>query len=98
MINSLDSSNPTQLLLQAIGLNEVSSSGGNRSRTFKEDEEFALGVLAPTGEVVQTYKITAGDPAHRGGSISLDADRAPAEGSVVQVTSSFIRNNLNPID
>ena len=41
-INSLNSSNPTQLLLQAIGLKEISSSARNTPRTFKEDEEFAL--------------------------------------------------------
>ena len=42
MINSLNSSNPTQLLLQAIGLKEISSSARNTRHIFKEDKKIAL--------------------------------------------------------
>ncbi|KAF9522721.1 hypothetical protein CPB83DRAFT_864011 [Crepidotus variabilis] len=86
MVNALDNSNPTQLLLRAIQVGGISSpeTGPITSRTFKEDEEFALGVLSPTGKIIQAFKITAGDPAHRGGSISLDAIQAPAVGSTAQ--------------
>ncbi|CAA7268452.1 unnamed protein product [Cyclocybe aegerita] len=81
MVNALNSSNPTQLLLRGI---EVAGLSPSISTTFKEDEQFALGVVGPSGEISHTYKITAGDPKSRGGSISLDAFRAPAVGTVVQ--------------
>ena len=44
IINGLDSSNPTRLLLDAIRL-----AGINKS--FKNSEEFLLGIVSPTGEV-----------------------------------------------
>ncbi|KAF8962282.1 hypothetical protein BDZ97DRAFT_1920569 [Flammula alnicola] len=88
MINALNESNPTRLLLSALDLAGVGTDKGSSSSriasSFKEDEQFALGVLATNREISQTYKITAGDPSSRGGSISLDAPRAPEVGSVVQ--------------
>ncbi|KAF8797464.1 hypothetical protein BYT27DRAFT_7265693 [Phlegmacium glaucopus] len=82
MINGLDFSNPTQLLLNVIrlaGVDMLAPAG-----SFKGNEEFSLGLVSATGEISRTYKITAGDPSNRGGSLSLDADRAPPEGSTVQ--------------
>ena len=49
MINSLNSSNPTQLLLDAIrqaGIDMLSPTGSCR-----DNEEFLLGLVSPTGEV-----------------------------------------------
>lgn len=55
MINSLNESNPTRLLLDAIafagiGASKVSSSSPFTA-TFKDDEQFALALLAPSGKV-----------------------------------------------
>ena len=49
MINSLNSSNPTQLLLDSIrlaGIDMLSPTG-----SFKNNQEFLLGLVSPTGEV-----------------------------------------------
>jgi len=49
MVNGLNSSNPTHLLLSAIRLaeNDMLSPTGS----FKDNEEFSLGLVSPTGEV-----------------------------------------------
>lgn len=55
MINELDSSNPTKLLIQAIdlaGLSPSSSSNTKPTQYFKDEEQFALGVLTPHGQVI----------------------------------------------
>ncbi|KDR72541.1 hypothetical protein GALMADRAFT_142864 [Galerina marginata CBS 339.88] len=80
MINTLNSSNPTKLLLSALELAGISP----LSASFKDEDQFALGVLAPDGQISRTHKITAGDPSARGGSLSMDALAAPDVGSVVQ--------------
>lgn len=49
MINGLDSSNPTQLLLGAIRLAGIDMSFPTGS--FKDNEEFSLGLVSPTGGV-----------------------------------------------
>lgn len=41
-------------------------------------------------QISRAYKITAGDPSSRGGSLSLDAPWAPEVGSIVQVNYSFV--------
>jgi hypothetical protein len=49
MINSLNFSNPTQLLLDGIrlaGIDMLSPTG-----SLKSNEEFLLGLVSPTGEV-----------------------------------------------
>ncbi|KAF8156977.1 hypothetical protein B0H34DRAFT_657786 [Crassisporium funariophilum] len=86
MINTLNASNPTQLLLSAIRSGGISTQASPISKgdTLKDTEEFALGLLSPTGEITRTYRITAGDPSSRGGALSLDADMAPQEGTVAQ--------------
>jgi len=109
MVNALDESNPTRLLLGSLsdaGMCSLSSQYSTQSATsfFRGDEQFALAVLDANGQVCfawpsmillgdetfcqisRAYKITAGDPSSRGGSLSLDARRAPEIGSVVQVS------------
>jgi hypothetical protein len=49
MVNSLNSSNPTQLLLDAILLAGIDMSIPTGS--FKNNGEFLLGLVSPTGEV-----------------------------------------------
>lgn len=49
MINELNSSNPTQFLLSAIRLAEIDMISPIGS--FKDNEEFSLGLVSPTGEV-----------------------------------------------
>ncbi|KAF9556302.1 hypothetical protein CPC08DRAFT_765357 [Agrocybe pediades] len=75
MINELNSSNPTRLLIDALGLARISP---------QDNEQFALGVVDMNGQITRTYRITAGDPSSRGGSISLDAPTAPEVGTIVQ--------------
>ena len=93
MINALNDSNPTRQLLGAIDLAGIGATKEESSSpfaaTFKDDEQFALGLLSPDGEILETYKITAGDPSSRGGSLSLDAPRAPEVGSIVRVRLSM---------
>ncbi|PPQ89255.1 hypothetical protein CVT25_001339 [Psilocybe cyanescens] len=89
MVNELNGSNPTKLLIAALGTTGTSPSSqlANASPTtphFKDEEQFALGVISSDGQWSSTYKITAGDPSSRGGSLSLDAPSAPEVGSVVQ--------------
>ncbi|KIM42290.1 hypothetical protein M413DRAFT_27082 [Hebeloma cylindrosporum] len=88
MINGLDQSNPTRLLLDSLSESGICSSTSQYSLQspasfFKDGEQFALGVLDANGQISRTYKITAGDPSSRGGSLSLDAQRAPEVGSIV---------------
>ena len=49
MINGLNASNPTQLLLSTIHLAGMDMLSPNDS--FKDNEEFSLGLISPTGEV-----------------------------------------------
>ncbi|KAG6849923.1 hypothetical protein H0H93_003634 [Arthromyces matolae] len=74
MINSLNDTNPTQLLLSAI---RQSGMDMNAAGSFKDDETFLLG----TDKFM--YRITAGDPSR--GNISLEAQNvAPPNGTSVQ--------------
>ncbi|KAH9477967.1 hypothetical protein JR316_0010200 [Psilocybe cubensis] len=98
MVNELDSSNPTKLLIASLdsaGLSPSSQLGTSSSvRHFKDGEQFALGVLSADGNLTSTYRITAGDPSSRGGSLSLDAHAAPEVGTIVQSSehgSDFVR-------
>ena len=53
MINRLNSSNPTKLLLDAIrlaGIDMLSPTG-----SFKSNEVFLLGLVSPTGEVQAVF-------------------------------------------
>jgi len=45
MVNSLDGSNPSQILLDALKQHQLGVS------TFKDDDEYFLGVVSSSGEV-----------------------------------------------
>ena len=63
MINSLDSSNPTQLLLDAIrlaGIDMLSPTG-----SFNNNEEFLLGLVFPTGEVQNVFCSMGEEETHK---------------------------------
>ncbi|KAF9063282.1 hypothetical protein BDP27DRAFT_1299738 [Rhodocollybia butyracea] len=76
LINTLNSSNPTQLLLSCI------RAAGIDAASY--ETEFLLGVLPRTGSLsYQLHAITAGDPSR--GTLSLNAQTmAPVVGSRVQ--------------
>lgn len=78
MINSLDNSNPTKLLLAAIRKHGMDM---ETSGTFKDNEKFSLATVR-NGKLSQMYKITAGDPSR--GNISLDSEHAPSIDTQVQ--------------
>ncbi|KAJ4482544.1 hypothetical protein J3R30DRAFT_2188415 [Lentinula aciculospora] len=86
LINTLNFSNPTQLLLSRIrtaGIDTTSSG----AITFRNNMEFYLGVLPPTSPNVfvpyQLHAITAGDPSR--GTLSLNTQTvAPRSGCRVQ--------------
>ncbi|KIJ62693.1 hypothetical protein HYDPIDRAFT_93917 [Hydnomerulius pinastri MD-312] len=84
LILSLDSGNPTRLLLAAIQKHGLSLSGGT-TWVGKEDE-FYVGVVDPqTNEITQLHRINSGDPSR--GTIALDTGSAPRKGCVVRVCS-----------
>ena len=76
LINELDNTNPTALLVSAI---EKSALAGNTAR----DNEFYLGVLRDDGDLWQLHHILAGGPSR--GTMALDTETAPGEGTSVQV-------------
>lgn len=97
MINSLDKSNPAQLLLDSMAKSGMDMAGYT---SFKDGEKFSLGtikngkVCSPVSsprrqtrqyiqQLSQIYNITAGDPSR--GNISLESQNAPAVGTQVQV-------------
>ncbi|KAG6853824.1 hypothetical protein C0991_001070 [Blastosporella zonata] len=76
MINALDESSPTQLLLSSI---RASGMDMDAAGSFKEDETFLLGASSSS----RMYRITAGDPSR--GPISIEPQNvAPPVGSSVQ--------------
>ncbi|KAK7054996.1 hypothetical protein VNI00_003459 [Paramarasmius palmivorus] len=77
LLNTLDNSNPTRLLLEAIRKAGIDAASED-AVLFKEEEEFYLGV----GSGSQIYTITSGDPSR--GTIALDTTRAPVAGEKVQ--------------
>ncbi|KAF8558293.1 hypothetical protein OG21DRAFT_1229085 [Imleria badia] len=82
LILSLDSGNPTQLLLSAIQRHGLASL--HTTWVGKEDE-FYVGVIDPSSQqLTQLHRINAGDPSR--GTIALDAASAPKRGSIVRVS------------
>ncbi|TFK38965.1 hypothetical protein BDQ12DRAFT_722820 [Crucibulum laeve] len=79
MINTLNDSNPANLLLQSMKQTGLDLQARESPKDF---DQFSLGVLAPNGRISRIYRITAGDPSR--GSLSLDSDRAPDVGTVIQ--------------
>ncbi|KIK69972.1 hypothetical protein GYMLUDRAFT_533491 [Collybiopsis luxurians FD-317 M1] len=92
LVNSLDLSNPTQLLLsriRAAGIDTTTSG----AMSFKDDMEFYLGVLYQSGSPDQLHIITAGDTSR--GTLSLNTQTvAPPVGSRVQF---FHRRSTKPL-
>jgi hypothetical protein len=79
LVNELDNANPTALLVSAI---EQGALAGNGAK----DDEFYLGVLQD-GELWQLHHILAGGPSR--GTMALDTETAPGEGTSVQVHRPF---------
>jgi hypothetical protein len=84
LINELDNANPTALLVSAI---EKSALAGNAAK----DDEFYLGVLRD-GELWQLHHIMAGGPSR--GTMALDTETAPGEGTSVQVCRAIFSLDL----
>ncbi|KAG6377204.1 hypothetical protein JVT61DRAFT_1257 [Boletus reticuloceps] len=81
LILSLDSRNPTQLLLSAIQGHGLTCL--HTTWVGKEDE-FYVGVIDPSSQqLAQLHRISAGDPSR--GAIALDSLSAPREGSIVRL-------------
>ncbi|KAF9468745.1 hypothetical protein BDZ94DRAFT_1246177 [Collybia nuda] len=78
MVNSLDKSNPAQLLLDAMEKSGMDMAGYT---SFKDGEKFSLGTIK-NEKLSQIYNITAGDPSR--GNISLESQNAPIVGTKVQ--------------
>ena len=75
LVNTINNANPTKLLLSDIRKAGLDGSG---------IEQYSLGVVIPDEKIGRTYRITAGDPSR--GSLSLDSQRAPDPGTLVQVS------------
>ena len=88
LINTLDDSNPTRLLLRAIQTAGIDSTS-EAAVLFKEEEEFYLGVFRSDDQVSQIFSIMSGDTSR--GTIALNTTRSPPLGSKVQVCSSPYR-------
>jgi hypothetical protein len=86
LVNELDNRNPTALLVSAI---EKSALSGN---VAKEDE-FYLGVLRD-GELWQVQRIMSGGPSR--GTMALETETAPREGTSVQVSLPSPPSVLSP--
>ncbi|OJT13297.1 hypothetical protein TRAPUB_10063 [Trametes pubescens] len=84
LVNSLDHANPSSLLLHAIK-NHPAVAGS--AQGISPDLRLYIGTLHQKAnghqELVQLSSIMSGDPSR--GSIALDAEGAPAEGSLVQI-------------
>jgi hypothetical protein len=75
LVNEPDDRNPTALLVSAIP----------DSKLVRKDDAFYLGVLRE-GELWQTHRIMSGAPSR--GTMALESETAPGEGSSVQVSTS----------
>ncbi|TFY50665.1 hypothetical protein EVG20_g11394, partial [Dentipellis fragilis] len=75
LIQELDKANPSRLLLAAIQTRGIVGEAA-------KEHEFYVGVRAG-GKTVQVHHILSGDPSR--GTIALESEVAPAEGSVVQL-------------
>ncbi|KAN0114252.1 hypothetical protein V8E52_006902 [Russula decolorans] len=75
LVNELDNRNPTALLICAIEQSALVGKAG-------KDDAFYLGVLRD-GELWQIHRIMSGAPSR--GTMALESDTAPGEGSSVQL-------------
>ncbi|KAI0353009.1 hypothetical protein OH77DRAFT_1427781 [Trametes cingulata] len=84
LVNALDNANPSRLLLHAI--QNHPTVGSRAEQGISSELRLYMGTLKQkqgTHELDQLYYIMSGDPSR--GSLALDTDTAPAEGSLVQV-------------
>ncbi|TFK69551.1 hypothetical protein BDN72DRAFT_840280 [Pluteus cervinus] len=88
IINELNGSSPTQLLLSVIEANDLKS---KLVSTLKE-EVFYCGVLSD-GQISQVYAVTAGDPSR--GNLSLACSKGPSLNATVQF---FHKSGAKPVD
>ena len=79
LVNELDNRNPTALLVSAIAKSTFVDKVG-------KDDAFYLGVLRD-GELWQIHRIMSGGPSR--GTMALESETAPREGSSVQVSRPF---------
>ena len=79
LVNELDNRNPTALLVSAIANSAFVDKVG-------KDDAFYLGVLRD-GELWQIHRIMSGGPSR--GTMALESETAPREGSSVQVSQPF---------
>ncbi|KAI6041414.1 hypothetical protein EDC04DRAFT_2565652 [Pisolithus marmoratus] len=86
LLLSIDSRNPTRLLLSA--LQEKGFSFCPHTALVGKDDAFYVGVIE-NGDLVQVHRISSGDPSR--GTIVLDTNIAPREGSTVRVCRPHCR-------
>ncbi|RPD66989.1 hypothetical protein L226DRAFT_477042 [Lentinus tigrinus ALCF2SS1-7] len=82
LVNALDNANPSRLLLHAIQNHPAVAASAEH---ISKDLQLYLGTLKQVGvshQLDQLFYIMSGDPSR--GSIALDTDTAPPEGSMVQ--------------
>ncbi|KAI0720299.1 hypothetical protein C8T65DRAFT_634070 [Cerioporus squamosus] len=82
LVNAVDNANPSRLLLHAIQTHPAVAASAEH---ISKDLRLYLGTLKQAGsshQLDQLFYITSGDPSR--GSIALDTDTAPAEGSLMQ--------------
>jgi len=79
LVNIINNANPTKLLLSNIRKAGLEGRSGI--------EQYSLGVVLPDEKIGRTYRITSGDPSR--GSLSLDSQRAPDPGTLVQVSFAY---------
>ncbi|KIY45084.1 hypothetical protein FISHEDRAFT_61419 [Fistulina hepatica ATCC 64428] len=91
LVISIDSKNPTRLLLDAIDTAKISLSA---TTAFSDANCFALGVIVD-GQIAHMYRIISGDPSR--GTLALESHAAPAPGSLVKGTChvQFFYRDLN---
>ncbi|KAI0677373.1 hypothetical protein C8Q78DRAFT_1002518 [Trametes maxima] len=84
LVNALDNANPSGLLLRAIQNHPITASRSEQG--ISSEVRLYMATLKQNGgghELDQLFYIMSGDPSR--GSIALDTDAAPAEGSLVQM-------------
>lgn len=80
LLLSIDSRNPTRLLLSAI--QEKGFSFCPHTALVGKEDAFYVGVIE-NGDLAQVHRISSGDPSR--GTIALDTNIAPREGSTVRL-------------
>ncbi|KAH9917967.1 uncharacterized protein B0H18DRAFT_883271 [Fomitopsis serialis] len=97
LVLALDDENPSRVLLSAIESGRNFSATDDQSAKLlkvMKDDTFFLGTLEPgTSKIRQVYHIISGDPAR--GSLAMESDSAPSQGTKVQIFRSPAHANPN---